>query len=134
METKLSVLVQVDLDGADVRLVVTGCVTEVNQRALQPVIGRARTVLPAAVVSVDLTAAQSVESAAVELLRTGIDHQHPSGTVELLTPVAGSPQPLTPGPGRPLVTAPDRGSRHERFHRSRALGRSRVPAGTRAGR
>jgi hypothetical protein len=89
MDHKLSVLVQVDLDGAYVRLAVTGCLTEANQHVLHPLIRRARTLIPPVTVNVDLTAAGHVEATAVELLRWAIDHDEildGTGPVELLVP------------------------------------------------
>ena len=74
MHHKLSVLVQVDLDGRHVRLVVSGCLTEVNHRALCPVIRRARTLVPGIAVIVDATSAQHVEPAAADLLRWSAEH------------------------------------------------------------
>jgi hypothetical protein len=74
MDHKLSVLVQIDLDGAYVRLAVTGCLTETNQHALQPLIRRARTLIPPVTVSIDLTCADHIEAAAVDLLRWAVDH------------------------------------------------------------
>lgn len=74
MRHKLSVLVQVDLDGKHVRLVVTGCLTEVNHRALCPLLRRARTLVPGVEVLVDVTAAHHVETAAVDLLRWAAEH------------------------------------------------------------
>ena len=89
MDPKLSVLVQIDLDGAYVRLVVTGCLTEANQHVLYPLVRRARTLIPPVTVHVDLTAAAHVEPAAVDLLRWGIDHDETldgASPVELLVP------------------------------------------------
>ncbi|GAA1753327.1 hypothetical protein [Kocuria aegyptia] len=89
MDHKLSVLVQVDLDGAYVRLAVTGCLTEANQHVLYPLVRRARTLIPPVTVSVDLTAAGHVEQIAVDLLRWAVDHDAApdgSGRVELLVP------------------------------------------------
>ncbi|MFI7480986.1 hypothetical protein ACH9EU_01080 [Kocuria sp. M1R5S2] len=74
MHHKLSVLVQVDLDGRHVRLVVSGCLTEVNHRALCPVVRRARTLVPGIAVIVDATSAHHVEPAAVGLLRWAAEH------------------------------------------------------------
>lgn len=101
MDHKISVLVQVDLDGAYVRLLVTGGLTEANQHALYPLIRRARTLIPPVAVSVDLTAAEHVEPIAVDLLRWAVDHDETmAGTspVEVLTP-AGAPD-RTRAPGR----------------------------------
>jgi hypothetical protein len=74
MHHKPSVLVQVDLDGRHVRLVVTGCVTELNHRALCPLVRRARTLVPGIAVVVDATSAHHVEPAAVDLLRWAAEH------------------------------------------------------------
>lgn len=74
MDHKLSVLVQVDLDGSYVRLTVTGCLTEANQHVLHPLIHRARALIPPVTVSVDLTAAGHLEPIAVDLLRWAVDH------------------------------------------------------------
>ncbi|MEX5256010.1 hypothetical protein [Kocuria arenosa] len=91
MDHKLSVLVQVDLDGAYLRLVVTGCLTEANQHVLYPLVRRARTLIPPVTVSVDLTAAGHVEAIAVDLLRWAMDHDESlegCSPVELLVPDA----------------------------------------------
>ncbi|MFI7496646.1 hypothetical protein ACH9D2_18250 [Kocuria sp. M4R2S49] len=93
MDHKLSVLVQVDLEGAYVRLAVTGCLTEANQHVLYPLVRRARTLIPPVTVSVDLTAADHVEAIAVDLLRWALDHDEtPEGVspVEILVP-SGQP-------------------------------------------
>lgn len=123
MHHKPSVLVRVDLHSRHVRLVVTGCVTELNHRALCPLVRRARTLVPGIAVVVDLAAAQHVEPAAVELLRWSAEHEDAvRGTpaVEFLLPPefpghgtvtqlaawagarrgAGSPEPAG-RPGRP---------------------------------
>ncbi|WP_344119295.1 hypothetical protein [Kocuria aegyptia] len=89
MDHKLSVLVQIDVDGTYVRLAVTGCLTEVNMHVLYPLIRRARTLIPPVAVSVDLTAAGHVEPIAVDLLRWAIDHDGTldgSSPIELLVP------------------------------------------------
>ncbi|MFF0990261.1 hypothetical protein [Kocuria nitroreducens] len=89
MDHKLSVLVQIDLNGTYVRLTVTGCLTEANQHVLYPLIRRARTLITPVAVSVDLTAAGHVEPTAVDLLRWAFDHDETrdgSSPVELLVP------------------------------------------------
>ncbi|MFI7494747.1 hypothetical protein ACH9D2_08505 [Kocuria sp. M4R2S49] len=91
MDHRLSVLVQVDLGGAYVRLAVTGCLTEANQHVLYPLVRRARTLIPPVTVSVDLTAADHVEAIAVDLLRWAVDHDGTmggagAGAVELVVP------------------------------------------------
>lgn len=86
MDHKLSVLVQIDLHGAYVRLVVTGCVTQANQHALRPLVARARTLVPPVAVTVDLTCAEHVEAGAVDLLRWALEHDDAgAGPVEVLT-------------------------------------------------
>ncbi|MEB2528516.1 hypothetical protein CIK52_16560 [Kocuria rosea] len=88
MDHKLSVLVQIDLHGAYVRLIVTGCVTEANQHALHPLVARARTLIPPVAVTVDLTTAEHVEAGAVDLLRWALEHNDTAtGPVEVLTKV-----------------------------------------------
>ncbi|GEO95952.1 hypothetical protein [Kocuria turfanensis] len=99
MDHKLSVLVQVDLDGRYVRLLVTGCLTEANQHALHPLIRRARTLIPPVTVSVDLTAAEHVEGSAVGQLRTAVDHDptlEGTSPVELLLSCALPEHPEAP--------------------------------------
>ncbi|GAB2605700.1 hypothetical protein GCM10009696_08920 [Kocuria himachalensis] len=89
MDHKISVLVQIDLNGTYVRLVVTGCLTEANQHVLYPLIRRARTLIPPVIVSIDLSAATHVEPTAVDLLRWAIDHDEAAdgaSPVELLVP------------------------------------------------
>jgi hypothetical protein len=88
MDHKLSVLVQIDLNGRYVRLLVTGCVTEANQHVLYRLVHRARTLIPPVMVTVDLTTAQHVETAAVDLLHWALDlgEMTPSTSpVEVLT-------------------------------------------------
>lgn len=75
MHHKLSVLVQVDLDGRHVRLVVTGCLTEVSHRGLTPLVRRARTLVPGIAVVVDATAALHVEASAVDMMRWSTEHE-----------------------------------------------------------
>ena len=102
MDHKLSVLVQIDLDGAYVRLIVTGCLTEANQHVLYPLVRRARTLIPPVTVSVDLAAAGHVEPNALDLLRWAIDHDDTLqgvSPVELLIPnglPTHGPTPLPP--------------------------------------
>jgi hypothetical protein len=107
MDHKLSVLVQIDLDGAYVRLAVTGCLTEANQHVLYPLVRRAQALIPPATVHVDLTAAAQLEPAAVDLVRWGIDHDEPIngvGPVQLLLPRGRPPVHSSPAPHRPQVS------------------------------
>lgn len=94
MQRKISVLVEVDLDGRYVRVSVTGALTEVNQQALYPVLRRARTTLPAARVSVDLGCVHEFEPAAVDLLRWAVEHEDDLGdAVEVLVPASAPAGP-----------------------------------------
>lgn len=68
MVDKISVTVQVDLDGKYVRIVATGCLTGASQRALHPLIRRARVLTPGIHVIVDLRGAHLVEPVAVDLV------------------------------------------------------------------
>lgn len=89
MEPKLAVVVQIDLDGGQARIVVTGLVTEVNQRGLCPVIDRARRLAPGIQVSVDLSGCESVEPVAVDLMRWAVEQEQvgaAAGPVEFLLP------------------------------------------------
>ncbi|MGX5358225.1 hypothetical protein [Kocuria sp. KH4] len=113
MEPKIAVVVQVDLDGRQVRIVVTGAVTEINQRGLRPLIGRARRLVPGIRVVVDLSAAESVEPAAMDLLRWSAEHENSgvgSPKVEFLltdpgtAPADSNPETTTPA-GLPMVQA-----------------------------
>jgi ABC-type transporter Mla MlaB component len=88
MDHTLSVVVQVDPDARFVHLLVTGSLTERNHRALCPLIHRARGLTPDATVDVDLSAAHRVESAALDLLRWSVEHDHEwqgGGPVRVLT-------------------------------------------------
>lgn len=82
-------LVPIDFDGAYLRLAVSGCLTEANQRVLHPLIRRARAPIPPVTVSIDLSATGYVDPTAVDLLRWAIDHgETPGGVsrVEVLAP------------------------------------------------
>lgn len=94
MNRKISVLVEVDLDGQYIRVNVTGALTEVNQQGLYPVLRRARTMLPSATVTVDLTCVHDVEPAAVDLLRWAADQDESLGdAVEILAPETAPAEP-----------------------------------------
>lgn len=89
MDHHAAVLVQVDHLSASVRLVVSGCLTERNQQAVRPLVLRARTLIPPPTVTVDLTGADHVEAAAVDLLRWTLDEDAmlgEDGPVQLLLP------------------------------------------------
>lgn len=89
MPHKLSVTVQIDLDGKNVRIIATGCLTEASQQALHPLIDRASTLVPGIRVTVDLSGAQHVEATGVELLRQAFEHDSPCsspGPVDLVVP------------------------------------------------
>lgn len=89
MNHKLSVTVQIDLDGKNVRIVATGCLTESSQRGLLPLIQRAGTLVAGIRVVVDLAGAHHVEAAGVDLLRWAVDLDGPGAgnrRVELVVP------------------------------------------------
>ncbi|MEX5257848.1 hypothetical protein [Kocuria arenosa] len=98
MHPRLSVLVQIDLDGRSVRLVVTGDVTLTNQKALPPLVARARTVLPEATITLDLSAGHLVEPLAVELLERHLTHPALTGPPVLISPPANSSPAATVSP------------------------------------
>ncbi|MEX5300766.1 hypothetical protein [Kocuria sabuli] len=87
MQRKISVLVEVDLDGRYVHVHVTGALTAVNQQGLHPVLRRARTMLPAATVSLDLTCVRELDPRALELLRRTVEHEPGlDGAVQIRVP------------------------------------------------
>ncbi|GEO94127.1 hypothetical protein ACT4S2_14760 [Kocuria turfanensis] len=87
MQRKISVLVEVDLDGRYVRVDVTGAVTAVNQQGLHPVLRRARTMLPAATVRLDLSCVRDLDPHALDLLREAVEQDPGLGdAVEILAP------------------------------------------------
>lgn len=105
MKHTMSVLVQVDLDGTHVRVLVTGCVTEANQHVLHPVIERVRALTAGVHVQVDLASVQHLEPAATALLRAAVDHggtSSKSGAVGLTVPAGPRTHPLRALPARPL--------------------------------
>lgn len=88
MDHSLSVVVQIEVDTRCVHLVVTGDLTERNHRTLTPLVSRARTLLPGACVTVDLTGAQHVDPGGLDLLRWSLDHDtvpEAGGAVQVLT-------------------------------------------------
>ena len=84
MTHKLCVTVQIDLDGKTLRVLVTGCLTAASQRALHPLIRRARALTTGIHVTVDCTRAHHVDPTGVELLRAATDHDE---AAEMLRPV-----------------------------------------------
>lgn len=111
MSQKLSVVVQIDLEGAYCRLAVTGCLTETNQHALHPLVRRARALPIGGRVIVDLTATRLVDGTALDLLREAIgndDGAHRGGPVQFLTPheVPAEPAPLAGGNVRRIHPGP----------------------------
>ncbi|GAB2605824.1 hypothetical protein GCM10009696_09080 [Kocuria himachalensis] len=91
MELQLHVRTENDPAGSRARLVVTGQLTEFNYQMLYQVICRARALTPGTQTLVDLTGAEPVETAAVDLLAWEIDHHDPDGP---LSPVGF----VVPGP------------------------------------
>ena len=91
MDHKISVTVHVDLDGRNVRIVVTGCLTEFSQRALHLLIRRARTLTSNVQVTVDLSEVRHVEPLGLELLRQAVDQDEAVGTRSPLHLVVAEP-------------------------------------------
>ncbi|MGX5359798.1 hypothetical protein [Kocuria sp. KH4] len=96
--SKLSVAVQVDLDGRHVTIRVTaGALTVLSQQGLHAVIRRARTLTPATTVTVDLSALSRVEASAVGLLRQALEEPGRTGRGGAVRLVLPAPAPLTGG-------------------------------------
>ena len=91
MDHKISVTVHVDLDGRNVRIVVTGCLTEFSQRALHLLIRRARTLTSNVQVTVDLSEVRHVEPLGLALLRQAVDQDEAVGTRSPLHLVVAEP-------------------------------------------
>ncbi|MEX5303287.1 hypothetical protein [Kocuria sabuli] len=100
MVDKISVTVQVDLDGKYGRIVATGCLTGAGQRALHPLIRRARALTPGTHVVVDIRGAHLMEPAGVDLLRRAVAQD---GAVELALPDPLSAHLPTPVDRTPVV-------------------------------
>lgn len=75
MDHKISVTVQIDMDGQDIRIITTGCLTRLSQSALLPLIRRARKLTPGARVTLDATPARHIEALGLDLLRDAIDYE-----------------------------------------------------------
>lgn len=105
MKHTLSVLVQIDLDGTYIHILVTGCLTVANQHALHPVIARAQTLIPAVHVKVDLDSLEHLEPAAVTLLRAALHHDHTATGLETVNITVPSGLRVHP-PVRELPTRP----------------------------
>jgi hypothetical protein len=95
MNPKLSVLVQIDLDGQQVTLDVTGTLTETNQQVLPPLIHRARTTFPEAGLSVNLHRARLGDPAAIDALAGNLQDDSP-GTVPVQITAPAHPVPHHP--------------------------------------
>lgn len=75
MDHKISVTVQIDMDGKNIRIITAGCLTRFSQSALLPLIRRARKLTPGARVTLDATPARHVEALGLDLLRDAIDDE-----------------------------------------------------------
>lgn len=94
-----------------IRIHATGGLTEVSQRALHPLIRRARSLTPDIHVTVDCTGAHHVEAAGVELLRWAIDHDDSAdgaSPVELLVPTGLPAHRYVASPAEPRLEASGR--------------------------
>lgn len=113
---------EADPAGSRVRLVVTGQLTEFNYQMLYQVICRARALAPGTQTLVDLTEADPVETAAVDLLTWEIDHHDldgPLSPVGFVVPAppassSGSGADAVPGPRTLWARAGRRGPGHDR--------------------
>lgn len=107
MSSKLSVAVQVDLDGRHVTIKVTaGALTPLSQQGLHAVIRRARTLTPGIAVTVDLTALTHMDASAVRVLRQALEDPGRTGrgaAVRLVLPVAAPPAAIGAGTGREVA-------------------------------
>lgn len=106
MNSKLSVVLQIDLDGHYVTLDVTGTLTETNQQALPPLVERSRAAFPQALLTVDLRRAELGEPAAVDLLAWSLQDGSPdTEAVRITAPAhpdrARRPVLATAAGGRP---------------------------------
>lgn len=94
MSSKLSVLVQVDLDGRHVAIQVTGALTVVSQQGLHPLIRRGRGLSPGIGVTVDLSVLSSAEPEGLRSLQDAVTDPgltRRGGEVRVVLPViAGS--------------------------------------------
>jgi hypothetical protein len=81
MDLQLCVLTDIDLDTEQVRLTVTGALTEANHQLLCQVVHRAQVLTASTEVVVDLTGTASWEASAVDLLLWEIDHHDPDGSL-----------------------------------------------------
>lgn len=75
MDHKISVTVQIDMDGKNIRIITAGCLTRFSQSALLPLIRRARKLTPGIHVTVDATPTRHVDAAGLELLRDAVDNE-----------------------------------------------------------
>lgn len=101
MELELSVRFDVTLDEQQVRLVVTGRLTESNQQMLYPSIHRAYTLATATEVVIDLSAAEHLETAALDLLCWEVEHYQPIHLTHPVRFVLPEPPPASGPPSAP---------------------------------
>jgi len=81
MDLQLCVDAKIDADAKNVRLVVTGHLTVVNQRMLYPLIRRSRALTAETVVVVDLAEIDQMDPAAVDFLVWELEHDPPGRPV-----------------------------------------------------
>lgn len=94
MKHTFSVIVRADVGEDEIRLVIHGCLTEVNASSLHAILRRALSLDPEAPVVVDLMATQHCEPAAVAQLERAVETSGPHrSAVRFLAP---SPPPLCP--------------------------------------
>jgi anti-anti-sigma factor len=103
MNPKLSVLLQVDLEANHVNVAVTGQLTATNQRALYPLIDRARALVPGIRITLDLSAVRHIDTTGLDLLSRAIQgtNRPGGGRITLVLP---EPPPV-PSVRRPGTTS-----------------------------
>ena len=106
MNPELSVLLQIDVEANYLNVAVTGHLTETNQRALYPLIRRARALVPGIRITLDLSGARFAEAADLELLCWSIEQADPERSGDRVGIGAARP-------GRPVPLGPFRSARHE---------------------
>ncbi|MGQ1797368.1 hypothetical protein ACT4S5_09555 [Kocuria oceani] len=99
MDLQLSVLTGIDPDTRQVKLTVTGTLTEDNHRLLLRVLEQARARTAGLEELVDLTGTTSWEASAVDLLLWEIDHHDPDGALFSVGFVVPAPPANSSGAG-----------------------------------
>lgn len=108
MNPKLSVLLQIDVEANYLNVAVTGHLTETNQRALYPLIRRARALVPGIRITLDLSGARFAEAADLELLCWSIEQADPERSGDRVGLVLPDRQAGSAAPSGAPGTSPPR--------------------------